>query len=61
MKLSVALGILTRMACEQHVDKDLLEVFLREKVWFDYAKLFLEPAQCDAIELEPLLAKLRGN
>ncbi|WP_027468945.1 HD domain-containing phosphohydrolase [Deefgea rivuli] len=59
MKLSVALGILTRMACEQHVDKDLLEVFLREKVWLDYAKLFLEPTQCDEVDLDALIHKLK--
>ena len=60
MKLSVALGILTRMACEQHVDKDLLEVFLREKVWLDYAKQFLEPSQCDEVDVVQLLEKIKG-
>ncbi|MGL6041604.1 MAG: HD domain-containing phosphohydrolase, partial [Deefgea sp.] len=59
MKLSVALGILTRMACEQHVDQDLLEVFLREKVWLDYAEQFLEPSQCDLVDVTSLLEKLR--
>ncbi len=59
MKLSVTLGILTRMACEQHVDKDLLEVFLREKVWLEYAERFLEPAQCDAVDIAQLLEKLK--
>ncbi|MBM5570132.1 MULTISPECIES: HD domain-containing phosphohydrolase [Deefgea] len=60
MKLSVALGILTRMACEQHVDHDLLEVFLREKVWLNYAEQFLEPSQCDTVDISQLLEKIKG-
>jgi HD-GYP domain-containing protein (c-di-GMP phosphodiesterase class II) len=59
MKLSVALGILTRMACEQHVDPDLLEVFLREKVWLDYAEQFLEPSQCDEVDIQKMLEKIK--
>lgn len=59
MKLSVALGILTRMACEQHVDADLLIVFLREKVWLDYAERYLEASQLDHVDVEQLIDSIR--
>ncbi|WP_348945081.1 HD domain-containing phosphohydrolase [Chitinibacter sp. FCG-7] len=60
MKLSVALKILTRMACEQHVDKELLKIFLRERVWFDYATRFLNQSQVDEVDIAALLAQLEA-
>lgn len=47
--LSESLVILGRMAQERHVDADLFEVFLRERVYLDYARRFLPPSQIDAI------------
>jgi hypothetical protein len=32
------------------VDPDLFEVFLRERVYLDYARRFLAPEQVDAID-----------
>ena len=61
MKLSMALSILTKMACEQHVDKELLEVFLREGVWRDYAEKFLGEPQCDAVDIDKLLQQLSDS
>lgn len=55
MKLSQALAILARMAREQHVDSDLFEVFVREKVWLDYARRFLPAEQLDEVDTEGLL------
>ncbi len=53
--LSESLGILARMAAEGHVDPDLFAVFVRERVYADYAERFLAPAQIDAVDPEALL------
>ncbi|WP_411867914.1 HD domain-containing phosphohydrolase [Vulcanococcus limneticus] len=58
--LSVALAILVTMASERHLDRELLELFLEAGVWRTYAERFLGPDQCDAVDLEALLARLRG-
>ncbi|WP_410498514.1 HD domain-containing phosphohydrolase [Chitinibacter sp. S2-10] len=58
MKLSNALQILTRMACEQHVDKELLKIFLREGVWLDYAQRYLNAHQLDQVDVARLLEQL---
>lgn len=47
MKLSQALGIMKKFAANGHIDPDLFEVFLREKVWLRYAQAFLDPEQID--------------
>jgi HD-GYP domain-containing protein (c-di-GMP phosphodiesterase class II) len=51
MKLSTALGILGRMAVEGHIDPDLFAVFIREGVYLDYARKFLQPEQIDQVDL----------
>lgn len=48
--LSESLTILGRMKLDHHVDPDLFEVFLRERVYLDYARRFLPPEQIDAID-----------
>ncbi|MBP6597736.1 MAG: GAF domain-containing protein, partial [Arenimonas sp.] len=48
--LSESLAILGRMKLDQHVDPDLFDVFLRERVYLDYARRFLAPAQVDAVD-----------
>ncbi|WP_146907066.1 HD family phosphohydrolase [Arenimonas daejeonensis] len=48
--LSESLAILGRMKLDHHVDPDLFEVFLRERVYLDYARRFLPPEQIDAID-----------
>ena len=50
MKLSQALTILGRMKEDEHVDPDLFDVFVRERVYQDYADMFLDPEQIDAID-----------
>lgn len=47
MPLSLALKILNNMAEEGHIDPDLLEVFVNEKVYLRYAKEFLSDSQID--------------
>ncbi len=56
MTLSQALAILGRMKLEGHIDPDLFDVFISERVYLDYAKRFLQPDQIDEVDL----AKLPG-
>ncbi|MEM7405954.1 MAG: HD domain-containing phosphohydrolase [Pseudomonadota bacterium] len=50
MKLSQALTILGRMKEDNHVDPDLFDVFIRSKVYLDYANTHLDPAQVDEVD-----------
>ncbi|MDX1431613.1 MAG: HD domain-containing phosphohydrolase [Gammaproteobacteria bacterium] len=50
MTLSQALAILGRMKLDNHVDPDLFDVFVREKVYLRYAEKFLEPKQIDEVD-----------
>lgn len=54
MRLSTALSILGRMATDGHIDPDLFQVFVRERVYMTYAQRFLAPEQIDAIDLSRL-------
>ncbi|HXG24262.1 MAG TPA: HD domain-containing phosphohydrolase [Chthonomonadales bacterium] len=47
--LSEALSILGRLALNGHIDPDLFQVFVREKVYLRYAREFLEPEQLDTV------------
>jgi HD-GYP domain-containing protein (c-di-GMP phosphodiesterase class II) len=47
MKLSQAIEIMKKFAANGHIDPDLFDVFLREKVWQRYAQRFLDPEQID--------------
>lgn len=51
MPISQALTILGNMKKDNHVDPDLFDVFLREKVYLSYAEKFLDSAQIDEIDL----------
>lgn len=48
--LSESLTILGRMARDQHIDNDLFDVFMRERVYLRYAEQFLEPSQLDHVD-----------
>lgn len=48
--LSESLTILGRMKLDHHVDPDLFDVFLRERVYLEYAQRFLPPEQIDDID-----------
>ncbi len=50
MNLSTALGILGRMSLDGHVDPDIFDVFIRERVYLAYARRFLREEQIDAID-----------
>lgn len=46
-----SLAILGQMKLSGHVDPDLFDVFVREGVWMDYARKFLDPTQIDEVDL----------
>ena len=54
--LSDSLAILGRMKESGHIDPDLFDIFVREKVYLKYAREFLDPEQID--EIDP--AKIPG-
>ncbi|MFA5242414.1 MAG: HD domain-containing phosphohydrolase [Sulfuricella sp.] len=50
-KLSDALAILGRMKQEQHVDPDLFDIFIRDQVYLQYARDYLEDSQIDEVDV----------
>jgi HD-GYP domain-containing protein (c-di-GMP phosphodiesterase class II) len=49
--LSESLKIMGFMKKDNHIDPDLFDVFLQEKVWLEYANNFLLPEQIDEVDL----------
>lgn len=52
--LTDALVILGRFKINGHIDPDLFDVFVREKVWLDYALTFLPADQVDDVDLSTI-------
>lgn len=50
MSLSAALTILGQMKEDNHIDPDLFDVFVGEKVYLQYAQKFLDPEQIDEVD-----------
>ncbi|HZZ93129.1 MAG TPA: HD domain-containing phosphohydrolase [Usitatibacter sp.] len=48
--LSESLAILGRFKENGHIDPDLFDIFVREKVYLRYAREFLDPEQIDAVD-----------
>ncbi|APV52548.1 phosphohydrolase [Betaproteobacteria bacterium GR16-43] len=48
--LSESLGILGRFKENGHIDPDLFDIFVREKVYLRYAREFLDPEQIDDVD-----------
>ena len=48
--LSESLYILGKMKVDHHIDPDLFDIFVREKVYLRYAQQFLEPEQIDEVD-----------
>lgn len=48
--LSESLYILGKMKEDQHIDPDLFDIFVREKIYLKYAQQFLEPEQIDDVD-----------
>ncbi len=59
-----SLAILGKLKLSGHIDPDLFDVFIREKVYLDYVKQFLSPEQLEEIDLSQIpgvnLAELPG-
>ncbi|MBZ0105929.1 MAG: GAF domain-containing protein [Sulfuricella denitrificans] len=53
-KLSDALTILGRMKQDQHVDPDLFDIFIRDQVYLQYARDFLDDYQIDAVDVSKI-------
>lgn len=49
--LTESLTILGKFKLSGHIDSDLFDVFIREKVYLDYAQKFLAPEQIDDVDL----------
>jgi len=54
MSLSTALSILGNMKLDNHIDPDLFDVFIREKIYQQYAERFLKPEQMDVVDITQL-------
>lgn len=49
--LTESLKILGFMKKENHIDPDLFDIFIREKVYLKYAEEFLDPEQIDEVDV----------
>jgi HD-GYP domain-containing protein (c-di-GMP phosphodiesterase class II) len=54
MPLSQALTILGKMKEENHIDPDLFDVFIHEKVYLEYAEKYLDQEQIDMVDIVKL-------
>ncbi len=52
--LTESLSILGKFKLGGHIDPDLFDVFMREKVYLDYAKQFLSPEQIDDVDVSKI-------
>jgi len=53
--LTEALKIMSFMVKDQHIDKDIFELFLRSEVYLKYARSALMPQQIDEVNIEDYL------
>ncbi len=53
--LSEAIGIMSRMQRDQHIDAELFALFLRSGVYLDYARRYLRAEQIDPVDVEAAL------
>jgi HD-GYP domain-containing protein (c-di-GMP phosphodiesterase class II) len=49
-KLSECLKIMGFMKMDNHIDPDIFDIFIKNKVYLDYAEEFLDPEQIDEID-----------
>ncbi|WLG97441.1 HD domain-containing phosphohydrolase [Pseudomonas sp. FP198] len=56
-KLSEALGIMATMCRDAHIDPELFQLFVDERIYLRYAEEFLDPSQIDEIDPGSLLVK----
>jgi HD-GYP domain-containing protein (c-di-GMP phosphodiesterase class II) len=53
--VSVAIDILHKMVLDNHIDRDCFELFIRDKVYEEYAHRFLPPEQLDDFDASSYL------
>jgi HD-GYP domain-containing protein (c-di-GMP phosphodiesterase class II) len=49
-KLSECLKIMGFMKKDQHIDPDIFDIFIQQRVYLQYAEEFLDPEQIDEID-----------
>jgi HD-GYP domain-containing protein (c-di-GMP phosphodiesterase class II) len=49
--LSETLAILGKMRLENHIDPDIFDLFIRDKIYLRYAEKFLDPEQIDNVDI----------
>jgi len=49
-KLSECLKIMGFMKQDDHIDPDIFDIFIKQRVYLDYADEFLDPEQIDHID-----------
>jgi HD-GYP domain-containing protein (c-di-GMP phosphodiesterase class II) len=49
--LTESLAILGRFRQNGHIDPDLFDIFVRERIYLRYAREFLDPAQIDEVDV----------
>ena len=54
MTLSQALRIMGQMKLDHHIDPDIFDVFIHQKVYLNYAEQFLSTEQIDEIHFDRL-------
>ena len=54
MSLSKSLTILGRMKLDHHIDPDLFDLFIWEKIYLKYAEAQLGPDQIDEVKLHQI-------
>ncbi len=54
--LSQAMDIMAKMKYENHLDPDLLDLFITSKVYLDYAHKFMDPSLIDEVDEESILS-----
>ena len=55
--LSEALSIMATMCHDAHIDPQLFALFMREQVFMQYARQFLDPEQIDPVDIDALMLK----
>ncbi|UCZ84266.1 HD domain-containing protein [Pseudomonas sp. L5B5] len=55
--LSEALNIMAMMCRDAHIDPQLFELFIRQRIYQQYAERFLTPQQIDSVDQAALLGK----
>ena len=55
--LNEALNIMAGMCHDGHIDPSLFELFMREHIYMQYARQYLEPQQIDTVNVDALLVK----